>query len=83
VCNRFAREASPTEAKLFSYGCWLAEIVLADKLKPTWAWMGFLGATAERTSVWEMLGREGVKTTLDRAFVHVAAKTEIRDAERR
>jgi hypothetical protein len=64
----------PTEPRLFSWSCLLAEVLLSEKLGPLSKYRGFLEGAAMSTPLWTMLGPEGVRRTVDRAFAHVEAQ---------
>jgi hypothetical protein len=71
ICRRLAD--NPNESALFSWGCLCARIVDECKLNPTRV-MRLLEAAASQTSLRQALGRDGIRTTISRAFTHVEEK---------
>jgi hypothetical protein len=64
----------PTEPRLFSWACLLAEVLLSEKLGPLTKYRGLLEGAAMSTPLWTVLGGEGVRRTIERAFEYVEAK---------
>jgi hypothetical protein len=71
-CVAFKRK--PTEPNLFSHACLIAQVVQEHKLVPRW-YMDLLQSAVRETPLWQALGRDGVRRTIERAFEQRAKRT--------